>query len=292
MKKIYSSIAMAFLILSASTAFSQNNVGIGTNTPNPNAALDIQSTNQGVLVPRLTTAQRVAIANPTEGLMVYDIDANCFFFFESTAAVWANLCNAGGQGPAGPQGPQGAVGAQGPQGDPGVAGATGPAGPIGPAGPQGDPGVAGPQGPQGPAGSSANPESASLASSFTIPNATFVNIPGVSVTFTATKTSAFVMFTSSGYGYTNSMSYVNFRVMNGATSYGGSNTNIQNYDDWTGTTTLWNCSWSRNITGLTVGTTYTFFLQGSVNGIYGTDDAVIDPVGQPNNHHVTLTVFP
>lgn len=132
MKKIQRSITLALLLSSGAFSLAQNNVGIGTNTPNPNAALEIQSTNQGVLVPRLTTAQRNAIVNPTEGLLVYDIDVNCFHFYEATAAAWTNLCNAGTQGPAGPQGPQGPAGA---------IGATGPAGPQGPQGPQGTSGV-------------------------------------------------------------------------------------------------------------------------------------------------------
>ena len=66
MKTLKLSLYALVLGLTTSAVFSQNNVGIGTTTPNPNAALDIQSTNQGVLVPRLTTAQRTAIATPTE----------------------------------------------------------------------------------------------------------------------------------------------------------------------------------------------------------------------------------
>ena len=115
-------LASVTILLSFGKGNAQNNVGIGTNTPNPNAILDMQSTTQGVLVPRLTTAQRNAIAAPTEGLMVYDIDVNCFFFYESTAAVWQNLCSGGGAGTPGPQGPQGPAG---------PAGATGPQGPAG-----------------------------------------------------------------------------------------------------------------------------------------------------------------
>ncbi len=101
----------------------QNNVGIGTNTPSPDAALDIQSTSQGVLVPRMTTVQRNAIASPTEGLLVYDTDVNCFFFYENSSSTWENLCTAGpagAPGPAGPAGPQGVAGVAGPQGPSGV----------------------------------------------------------------------------------------------------------------------------------------------------------------------------
>lgn len=126
------------LIFGLNAAYAQNNVGIGTATPNPNAVLEMQSTSQGVLVPRMTTAQRNAIAAPTEGLMVYDIDVNCFFFYETTAAAWQNLCTAGAQGPAGPQG---ATGAAGPAGATGPQGPTGPAGTAGATGPQGPPGV-------------------------------------------------------------------------------------------------------------------------------------------------------
>jgi hypothetical protein len=146
------------LSLSGYSTFAQNNVGIGTNTPNPNAVLEMQSTNQGVLVPRMTTLQRNAIAAPSEGLMVYDIDVNCFFFYESTSAAWQNLCSAGATGPQGPAGPAGATGATGPAGPQGATGPQGAAGPAGPQGPAGTngvdgaagaPGATGPQGPSG-----------------------------------------------------------------------------------------------------------------------------------------------
>lgn len=62
------------------TMFSQ--VGIGTTTPD--AALDISSNSQGLLVPRLTTAQRDAMTSPQnpsstvqEGTMIYNIDEHC-----------------------------------------------------------------------------------------------------------------------------------------------------------------------------------------------------------------------
>lgn len=46
------------------------NVGIGTTTPHASAQLDITSTTKGLLIPRMTGAQRVAIATPPVGLMV------------------------------------------------------------------------------------------------------------------------------------------------------------------------------------------------------------------------------
>ncbi len=135
----------------------QNNVGIGTTAPNPNSILEMQSTTQGVLVPRMTTAQRLAITSPTEGLLVYDITVDCFFFYETTSATWNNLCSAsvgipGPTGPTGATGPAGPVGATGAVGASGVAGPTGPAGPIGATGPTGAVGATGPAGVTGATG--------------------------------------------------------------------------------------------------------------------------------------------
>ena len=47
---------------------------IGGSTPNPSALLDLQSTSKGFLPPRMTTAQRDAIALPATGLIVYNTD--------------------------------------------------------------------------------------------------------------------------------------------------------------------------------------------------------------------------
>ena len=51
------------------------NVGIGIATNNSSAKLQVDSTTQGFLPPRMTGAQANAIATPAEGLMVYITDA-------------------------------------------------------------------------------------------------------------------------------------------------------------------------------------------------------------------------
>lgn len=77
------------LLLSATCVLAQN-VGIGTATPDPNAKLDVTSSNSGFLPPRLTTAQRNAIASPTPGLQIYNIDEACMEFWNGTK--WVSLC--------------------------------------------------------------------------------------------------------------------------------------------------------------------------------------------------------
>jgi len=52
-------------------------VGIGTSMPAASAELDITSpeNNKGLLIPRMTAAQRIAIPTPSEGLIVFQTDA-------------------------------------------------------------------------------------------------------------------------------------------------------------------------------------------------------------------------
>lgn len=59
---------------------SSGNLAIGTTTPDPSAKLDVASTTQGFLPPRMTTAQRDAIASAALGLTIYatDTDQLCF----------------------------------------------------------------------------------------------------------------------------------------------------------------------------------------------------------------------
>jgi hypothetical protein len=63
------------------------NVGIGTT--NPNAPLEVSSTTGGVIMPRMTTTQRNAIASPANGEMVYDTDLNKFYGYANNA--WTAL---------------------------------------------------------------------------------------------------------------------------------------------------------------------------------------------------------
>lgn len=72
----------ALLVIVSQGLFAQ--VGIGTASPNSSAALDINpSTPKGLLVPRVTAAQRTAIATPATGLMVYQTDGASGFYFNA-----------------------------------------------------------------------------------------------------------------------------------------------------------------------------------------------------------------
>lgn len=85
-KYLYYSLAV-ISFLCCYTLKAQDNVGIGTLTPNEKALLDLSANDKGFLVPRLNTTQRLAIAPAgtiDAALLVYDTDDNFFYFWNST----------------------------------------------------------------------------------------------------------------------------------------------------------------------------------------------------------------
>ena len=79
--------------------FGQNNgsVGINTNAPNANSVLDVVSGNndKGVLIPRLTEAQRNAITlnkSKDDGLTIYNTTEDCFNYWSLADDEWKSVC--------------------------------------------------------------------------------------------------------------------------------------------------------------------------------------------------------
>jgi hypothetical protein len=62
----------------------------------PSALVELNSTTRGFLLPRMTTAQRLAIASPAEALVVYDMTASAPHYFDGSG--WQNLAGGGGGG--------------------------------------------------------------------------------------------------------------------------------------------------------------------------------------------------
>jgi hypothetical protein len=86
MKKIFLLVSCTMCLVISVVA---QNVGIGTTTPHASAALEVNSSDKGFLVSRLTTIQRNAIASPATGLLVFDTDFNALFMYNGQQ--WAQL---------------------------------------------------------------------------------------------------------------------------------------------------------------------------------------------------------
>ncbi|WDO12437.1 hypothetical protein MH928_14030 [Flavobacterium sp. WW92] len=92
---ITKTIPMVLLFLLSTFGYSQ--IGIGTTSPDPTSVLHVESTTQGFLTPRMTTAQRTAITTPANGLMVYDTTLASFYYYDTPTTAWIKI-NSGKDG--------------------------------------------------------------------------------------------------------------------------------------------------------------------------------------------------
>ena len=80
-------ISFCFLLIVTFQSIYGQSVGIGTATPNTCAILDINSTSKGLLIPRMTLAQRDAIVAPKLGLQVFVTSDSSMYLYQGTAWV-------------------------------------------------------------------------------------------------------------------------------------------------------------------------------------------------------------
>lgn len=89
MKSLYS--LFVFSVLTASALHTAAQVGINTtgNAPDNSSILDVSATDKGLLIPRMTTVERDAIANPASGLMIVNTTTQCLEIW--FAPMWQSI---------------------------------------------------------------------------------------------------------------------------------------------------------------------------------------------------------
>lgn len=90
LKMLFAVFLAYFPLLIQAQWISINNTGAA---PDPNAALDISSNSKGLLIPRLTESERLAISTPTNGLLIFQTDGVEGFYF-SKNGTWKLLTDA------------------------------------------------------------------------------------------------------------------------------------------------------------------------------------------------------
>ncbi|MCS7074250.1 MAG: hypothetical protein NZ108_07270, partial [Bacteroidia bacterium] len=90
MKRYLPLIALWLIVKSS---FSQ--IGIGTSTPDASSILELHSTTQGFLAPRMTQSQRLAISSPATGLLVYQTDGTAGFYYYD-GSTWTMISSGSG----------------------------------------------------------------------------------------------------------------------------------------------------------------------------------------------------
>ena len=89
MKKLYFIIT---LLVISNAMFAQVGINSDNSAPDGSAMLDVKSTSQGFLPPRMTTTQRNAITSPVAGLIIYNISNNSHEIYNGTA--WTCVADA------------------------------------------------------------------------------------------------------------------------------------------------------------------------------------------------------
>ena len=243
----YTVITVIFLIFT--TTFISAQVGINTITPANGSILDIESSEKGIMIPRMDITDLTTIAPVTgitgpveeaaaEGLMVYNTFAGTgtgFHFWNGTD--WTLV------------------------------------------GRPAEPAI----------------DSVTLNTDQTLTSSAFTDVPGMSLTFVARKTTVTILLTGSGQSTDIAMSLGSFRVFNvtSNTIIGGTLNNMQIFDDVFGIFPGWSISFSKPLTGLVIGQTYEIKVQGAVAVAVssGANPSLnILPTTFPSTHHLTLSV--
>ena len=80
---------IAFLCVVAAS-FAQVGIKADNSAPDNSAMLDVQSTTKGMLIPRMTSALRMAIGSPVDGLMVYQTDGVSGVYYYN-GSLWQRI---------------------------------------------------------------------------------------------------------------------------------------------------------------------------------------------------------
>jgi hypothetical protein len=87
-------LLIALLFIGFLNVHSQVSINATNIAPDGSAMLDVGSSSKGLLIPRMTAAQRAAITSPANGLLVFDTDSSSFWYYNS--ADWHELLRGGG----------------------------------------------------------------------------------------------------------------------------------------------------------------------------------------------------
>jgi len=89
MKK--TTILLFAVFITAVSTMAQVAINEDGSTADASAMLEIKSTSKGVLLPRMTETQILAIASPAAGLIVFNTDNNRFYLYDDGSGKWKEI---------------------------------------------------------------------------------------------------------------------------------------------------------------------------------------------------------
>jgi len=91
MRKLRNLVIIISSMLMLNLQIQAQNLGIGTSVFDPDSSALVEMRgNKGLLIPRMTTAERNAISNPAQSLLIYNTTTGCFETFVNSAwmTIW------------------------------------------------------------------------------------------------------------------------------------------------------------------------------------------------------------
>jgi hypothetical protein len=93
---LFFAILVFIIILFAGLSSFGQGVGVNTNTPDPSSILDVNSTDKGLLAPRMTHAQRNLISTPANGLLIFQTNTVAnepagLYYFDASLPGWVRF---------------------------------------------------------------------------------------------------------------------------------------------------------------------------------------------------------
>lgn len=95
MNSFFRILLFSFIFSIAGKVYAQPNMGVGTETPDPSAKLDVYSKFMGFLPPRMQAVERDMIANPAQGLIIYNETDSVLEYFNGVCwlPVYLESCD-------------------------------------------------------------------------------------------------------------------------------------------------------------------------------------------------------
>ena len=85
--KTFVTLFIIGILMASNTVYSQVAVNTDGSDPDASAMLDVQSTEKGMLVPRMTESERDAISDPANGLLIFCTDDNNFYMNKGSTDI-------------------------------------------------------------------------------------------------------------------------------------------------------------------------------------------------------------
>jgi hypothetical protein len=84
-------LSFFIFLLVSSTLFAQVSIDINNSLPDSSAMLDVKSTTKGILIPRMSQVEILAISNPANGLQVFCTTDSKLYIYVSTLGQWKEV---------------------------------------------------------------------------------------------------------------------------------------------------------------------------------------------------------